>query len=997
MTDRLRTFRTTGFQPPKLRIRTAVAAASLALAMTAGLASPVSAASVHSVRIDGPATITLELSSDMLAYDLLWSNHTEEARQAFVDKILAELDDPATPYLLQIPQLTPGWRPLPASFSAGVVASPSSSSRRRASVSAPTRTLRDMRGDAIDLDRINLGRIHYERDLEAALLDIIDRVRSIRPGAMLSIENFLPPQNFGAAAGSYMDITEQLDFMVTIAPVAQSSTSSRTKLNQRSRPVALSNSGNDVSRAFTMAAAPDNLFVLARFGNDWYAIDDDTLPELIQNPDAAGDQAPQWLNPDDDSSGPGVTLPEPPAPPIAPEPTPPPADEPDSASPVDQTPGSDDLPGDDVQPDLPSDPSEPTLPDADLPPQDLPDLPPQDDAPPAAPPSPPADDDSPTAPPAPPADDDQPTPPPAPPSPSGPSGDGDPSEPNPGSDPDDPPADNPAPGIILVPGSGFSGPTPQPAPIGSGPGADATAIVRWDVVPFQTFSSTFNIGVVAFHINGINRVEFSANGGPWLPVYDMTLNERTGVWEYWATLDAADFPDGLLEVRAIAYPNAGRPRVLAGPIDRSIPDAGIRGEHSMFLNANANGTLVEPVRWVAVGGSDTSGDGSAASPFASIKQAAEDIQNDNGDANGAIIYLSPGDYAYDQTSFASVPETSTRWLTVAGVPGQSPEAARITSTSGAGLRTKLVKFKNLTIHAVVIPAGGNANFNSAWTDHTILEASSPLDGATAIRGANFSGGAYSTDTEYRNSLRAVRELQLVRNANIHDIGGDAFRELRGLAANITIRNLMNLDGTHNDVMQFFLSENSEPIENTVIYGLQAVENVAGQSLFLRTAHMVRDFAAVNYLVGATGGGGAQWNDPADHVLLWNYQQVNNGFIVRDDSMITSITNFSVRDSIFLLFRMSHTGDVPNMIDQSWASNNHYIDMTTFQALAPGGGATTGGDPAELFMNPQQYDYRPRPGSVLTNRVSSALVPVDVDSAPRPAMASVGAIEAPIEQ
>ena len=38
--------------------------------------------------------------------------------------------------------------------------------------------------------------------------------------------------------------------------------------------------------------------------------------------------------------------------------------------------------------------------------------------------------------------------------------------------------------------------------------AAARAIARFDVVPYQIFSGTFEIGVVAFHVDGVQKVEF---------------------------------------------------------------------------------------------------------------------------------------------------------------------------------------------------------------------------------------------------------------------------------------------------------------------------------------------------------------------------------------------------------------------------------------------------------------------------------------------------------
>lgn len=171
---------------------------------------------------------------------------------------------------------------------------------------------------------------------------------------------------------------------------------------------------------------------------------------------------------------------------------------------------------------------------------------------------------------------------------------------DPESDGPDGPVTPPGEVVILQPGSGWTGPTPEPDGYGmpSEPGWDAKAIARWDVVPHQTFDGVFEIGVVAFHMAGIDRVEFSVNDGPWEPVYEMTLNPRTEVEEYWVGLDASLFAsDGPVEVRAIAYPNVGFPRVLGGELDWEHTYQGNQwtGEHSMFLYSNAHGTHDEIV------------------------------------------------------------------------------------------------------------------------------------------------------------------------------------------------------------------------------------------------------------------------------------------------------------------------------------------------------------------------------------------------------------------
>jgi hypothetical protein len=49
------------------------------------------------------------------------------------------------------------------------------------------------------------------------------------------------------------------------------------------------------------------------------------------------------------------------------------------------------------------------------------------------------------------------------------------------------------------------------------------AIANWDMVPFEIFDSTINVGVVAFHETGVD-VEFSANGNLIQRVADPSYN-----------------------------------------------------------------------------------------------------------------------------------------------------------------------------------------------------------------------------------------------------------------------------------------------------------------------------------------------------------------------------------------------------------------------------------------------------------------------------------------
>lgn len=115
------------------------------------------------------------------------------------------------------------------------------------------------------------------------------------------------------------------------------------------------------------------------------------------------------------------------------------------------------------------------------------------------------------------------------------------------------------PGSAILPGTGWTKPTQTPPQIGN---VTERAIAHWNVVPEQAIANGFTPGVCAHHLDGIDRVEISANGGPWVAVRDETINPRTGNFEYFAPLDLSSFTGDTIELRAIAVPNAGRPYVV---------------------------------------------------------------------------------------------------------------------------------------------------------------------------------------------------------------------------------------------------------------------------------------------------------------------------------------------------------------------------------------------------------------------------------------------------
>jgi len=458
------------------------------------------------------------------------------------------------------------------------------------------------------------------------------------------------------------------------------------------------------------------------------------------------------------------------------------------------------------------------------------------------------------------------TPPPADP-PAGPAPDPDPSDPP--ADPGDPgdPGDVSFP--ILQPGSGWAGPTPQPAAVGdpSEPGYDAKAIARWDVVPFQTFDEKFHIGVVAFHMNGIERVDFSLDGGPWAPVYEMQLNPRTDVWEYTVTLDPNLLDDGQVEVRAIAWPETGEPRVLGGEIETGLDN----GEHSILLSSNGGGSFQSLERYVSVNGSDETGDGSPGRPYKTIMMAARSIQDDQGDnADGGVVYLTAGNHVYGTYSFGLRFNIENRWLTIAGAPGVDPVDVRIVkSGSNDGLRARLVSFSNLTLKPktgsdqnIVVSNGPLVDF--AWISNCNLVG--PGRKVDASWGGGFSG-VFATDSDYSNSRDGAFGV-LMRNLAVDNIGSDALSGV-GIALGCRVGRI-DRSGTsfHPDILQF---HGSSLIENRIAFGITA-RTGATQGFFAGHGIGLADVAFVdcdidNQAIVSHVGRVFQFGGPTRHMLV----------------------------------------------------------------------------------------------------------------------------------
>jgi len=536
---------------------------------------------------------------------------------------------------------------------------------------------------------------------------------------------------------------------------------------------------------------------------------------------------------------------------------------------------------------------------------------------------------------------------------------------------------------VLEPGNGFNGATSQPAAVGNSslPGYYAKAIARWDVVPHQTFDGIFEIGIVAFHMNGIDRVDFSVENGPWISVNEMSLNPRTGVVEYWTNLDASLFSEaGPIEVRAIVYPeNAGVPRVLAGNSSN--------GEHSLFLNVDPGGEVLanREIRYVAPWGSNTTGNGTQGNPYATIRRAAQNIYvAQGGRADNGLIYLFEGDHPWESaTGWHQHPETFDAWLTVTSAPGVERSDVRITYGSNDRVNTALAHLKNVTIRSNLY-SSTNLNMPARiWFDNCTLTGTGPTNDQTFATG--WVGGIYSTDSiirDVRNGFKGGARLE--RNVTLSNLGEDAFFN-SPLIINAQINGIDTTgvpDDPHPDIAQY-----SNVRHNNIIYGLQAI-NATSQGIFMRSISDTpsSDIAFVNILIEMHPHTYLnQILNSVDHLLLWHVTLANRPLRIDHDpdnnnSYQTVIRDASLRNNVFHeAFPFSSHFHGPTTID-----NNHFITGS------PMGNNATVGEPD--FVSSENQQYQPGENSILGARVYTELVPVDVLNNPLSLPAAIGALQ-----
>ncbi len=392
----------------------------------------------------------------------------------------------------------------------------------------------------------------------------------------------------------------------------------------------------------------------------------------------------------------------------------------------------------------------------------------------------------------------------------------------------------------LIPGTGFTGPTPTPVALGDAnqEGFDAVAIAHWDMVPYQTVDAgeTLNVGVLAYHFNNIAYVDFSVDGGPWTRVDRERLNPASDAVEFWTTLRASDFPtDGQVEIRAIAYPNIGQPRVLQG---------GTVSNHdsSLFISVNGQGTLPHEIRYVKTTGNDANTCRSASQACATIARAVASAKTGINSLDGAEIRLGAGEWLLPELPGGMngspgwwVPSysTQTRWFTITSIPGVSRDDVFVTGMAGGasspGLWLKQVHVKDVSIVGNLDKAPGQGVMKYLWIDDSKMFYRDPdiirRSACGPFQGNGVWTGLFMTDLYMDNTCDGPSGATLVRNV-FSDRSGSGHASGAPTVVNYSVKTIYGSGypfplgpgpDYHSDIYQFYTRTS-----DAILYGLKTI-------------------------------------------------------------------------------------------------------------------------------------------------------------------------------
>ena len=456
----------------------------------------------------------------------------------------------------------------------------------------------------------------------------------------------------------------------------------------------------------------------------------------------------------------------------------------------------------------------------------------------------------------------------------------------------------------LIPGSGFMGVTSVPGTQGSpsNPGYGAEAIARWTELPYITRDRDFYVTISAYHMEDINRVEFILNGGEPVVSTEVTPHPDTGYPEYMARVDVSDLAPGYHEIRAVIYPNAGKPRVLQGTTNESNIHMVNNGNESFWFNYDPNPTTAY------VGPN---------SQFASIDDAIAALGTD---LYGGRIYLSEGNHDlfgdYNQ-DFQNTDQNKV--LTISAAPGLDATKVFVEGYSGPGdglLRNGSIHVRNVSILSPVTEHRQTAlkgvGSNRLFIEGVYNTSTDPVRGwanlgvqRLADATTEWTKGCWIKDSTLVNVPKGINSVTLAKNTSMTRISADAYGSGPGALINCWLDKADSYTADHTqhaDIFQVSVTYPVDIIENRIYADIRATNNT-NQIGHISGSNDLKNFAVVRWTVDSMySGSSMNFFREIDHVVI-------DGCTFRNCSVsfIKRMPHALVRDTLMWRFRDGDQG------------------------------------------------------------------------------------------
>ena len=467
----------------------------------------------------------------------------------------------------------------------------------------------------------------------------------------------------------------------------------------------------------------------------------------------------------------------------------------------------------------------------------------------------------------------------------------------------------------------------------------ATSIAHFTLPPNRRVATTEQIGVIAFHVNDIQHVAFSINGGAATNVTTRTKVTDTDVkgktvthWEYQIEFDPSLYADGAVTFDVSAVPVTGTTRVLP----------------QMTLHANSGGTLDGSVLTV---NSDANPGG--AGTYDTIKAALTAAASNGGDI---IELLQEGSYSClpADIELDIARADVDYWTTIRGASGLNLQNVVLNRATRGNIRPKCdrIKWEHLAFDTnslaqlyledtgYTLPRIGDLHWiHDCYINDSAGWTSAETYNQPFFRGPEVVDGIMVTDSEAYDVVFGLAASKLQRNCYQRRVGSDAYKGdvfvLNSSLYEMVGSTRTAIDSTHADVCQCIGNQ-----ENVIFYNVEGANLIDVQGIHTDQAGTPSydDVAFINYSMQIDDGAPVcSILGACDHFLMYNVSIPEQALSFREldgggGALFTAV-DFDVRNSVFDAVTSQGGGALTGVT----VNNSHSI--TTAIAVGWGSGNT----------------------------------------------------------